>query len=395
MNITQNGIITLLKSAVTGESFPIPEGFSLEEAYQIIKKQGLVTLAYEGAVRCGIARTEPVMQEMFRDYYGVLLRSERQMAKVNTLLQEFDKAGIDHLPFKGCIMKQLYPKPELRVMGDADILIRLDQYEKIKPILLSLGFEMKQESDCEMTWISGDLYLELHICMIQPSQRDVYGYFGDGWGRAIHLQNYRYGFSAEDMYVYLFTHFVKHYRCGGIGCRHVVDLWMFRQANPDMDTRYVHRELEKLHLAQFHENCIRLQDAWFGEGQSDEVTEFIAKRIFSGGSWGNAKDYHIFVELSKMTKPAKIKNSRFRYAIHIMFPPRWQMRNLYPVLDRCPLLLPIMWVARGMKVLLFKREKFGAVINTGRIIDDDAMNAHQEALRMVGLEWRGQEYRED
>ena len=31
--------------------------------------------------------------------------------------------------------KKLYPKPELRVMGDADILIREEQYDKIKPVM--------------------------------------------------------------------------------------------------------------------------------------------------------------------------------------------------------------------------------------------------------------------
>ena len=395
MDITQQGIVTLLKSGVTGKSLSLPEGFSLEEASEIIKKQGLIPLAYEGAVLCGFSRKDPVMNDLFRSYYTVLLRSERQMAKVNALFREFEQAGIDYLPFKGCVMKQLYPKPELRVMGDADILIRLEQYEKIKPILVSLGFTLKLESDCEMTWISPDLYLELHICMIQPSQRDVYAYFGEGWKRAVPVGKYRYDFSPEDMYVYLFTHFVKHYRCGGIGCRHVVDLWVFRQAHPSMNLAYINQELEKLYLRQFHENCIRLQDAWFETGRLDEVTEFIAKRIFSGGSWGNARDYQIFVELSQRKKTDDLRNSRLHYALHLMFPPLWAMQKKYPVLNRMPVLLPAAWIIRGITVLLCKRDRIDAAVKTGSLITDDALIAHQEALRMVGLEWRGREYQED
>ena len=45
------------------------------------------------------------------------------------------------MPLKGCNMKALYPSPELRVMGDADILIRVEQYDRIRPIIQSLGFE--------------------------------------------------------------------------------------------------------------------------------------------------------------------------------------------------------------------------------------------------------------
>jgi len=395
MNTTQQLIITLLKSAVTEEAFPLPEDFSLEEACSAIKKQGLVTLAYEGAVRCGISREEPVMAELFRNYYSVLLRSERQMAKVNQLFRAFEENGIDYLPFKGCVMKQLYPKPELRVMGDADILIRLAQYETIKPILISLGFQLKIESDCELIWKHPDLYLELHQCMVQPSQRDYYAYFGDGWARSVQVDGHRYGFIPEDMYVYLFMHFAKHYRSGGIGCRHVMDLWMFRRANPTMDHNYINRELEKLQLRQFHENCVRLMDIWFGSGQPDEVTEFISKRIFSGGSWGNPKDYHVFVELAKMKNPDKVKNSRLQYVIHLVFPPLQQMQKKYPILNRLPFLLPVAWVVRGLMVLLTGRNKLSDAVKTGSVINDEALLAHQEALRRVGLEWSGQRHQED
>lgn len=395
MNATQQGIITLLKSAVTGETLPLPEDFSLEEACPMIKKQGLVTLAYEGAVHCGISRQELVMKELFQIYCSVLLCSERQMAKAERLMQSFEENAIDYLPFKGCVLKALYPKPELRVMGDADILIRLEQYEQIKPILRSMGFQLKTESDCELIWKHPDLYLELHQCMVQPSQRDYYAYFGDGWSRAIPTGGHRYGFTPEDLYIYLFMHFTKHYRCGGIGCRHVVDLWVFWQAHPELDQQYVDRELEKLRLREFHGNCLKLLDVWFGSGQNNEMTEFISRRIFSGGSWGNAQDYHVFVELARRKNTDKIKNSRLQYTLHLLFPPLEQMQKKYLILNRIPLLLPAAWMVRGMAVLLHGRKKLSTAVKIGGMINDDALKAHQEALRMVGLEWTGKTYQED
>ena len=386
METIQQGITTLLKNAVTGENRPLPEDFSLSNALEIIKKQGLTTLAFEGAALCGVPRTDPVMNELFMGYYSMLLRSERQMAKVNALLQEFEKAEIDYLPFKGCVMKALYPKPELRIMGDADILIRMSQYEQIKPILENMGFTMKAESDCELIWNSPELHLELHRVMVQPTHADYYEYFGDGWNRAVHREGCRYGFSDEDMYIYLFMHFTKHYRTGGIGCRHVVDLWVYRRAHPDMNKDYVNQELEKLNLHLFHENFLRMLDVWFGEEQPDEITEFIGKRIFSGGSWGNADDYKIALELARQNHTERVQHSRLRYAVGLLFPPLKQLKKKYPVLERLPVLLPVMWLVRGIQVLLFKRQKLGAAVQTGKLITDDAMTAHQEALRKVGLE---------
>ena len=48
-----------------------------------------------------------------------------------------------------------------------------------------------------------------------------------------------------------------------------------------------------------------------------------------------------------------------------------------------------------MAVLLHKREKLDAAVRTGSMISDETLAAHQEALRMVGLEWNGQKYQED
>ena len=390
METTQRLVAALLKAAVTGEAQPLPPEYSLEEAMNVIRKQGLATLALEGGTLCGISRQEPAMQELFRLYYGILLRSERQMAKVEAVFRTFEENGIDYLPFKGCVMKALYPKPELRVMGDADILIRFAQYPAIRPLMEQLGMEMEVESDCEQIWKCPDLYLELHKCLVQPSHRDYYAYYGDGWSRAAHEQGFRYGFTPEDTYVYLFVHYAKHYRSGGIGCRHVLDIWMYRRAFPNLDRTYVNRELEVLRLKQFHENTLRLLDHWFGNGENDNVVEFMTRRIFSGGAYGNAEDYHVFTELSK-TNGTKAKNSRLRYARDLLFPPLEQMQKKYPVLEKYPVLLPAGWAVRGGAVLLRHREKLTSAVKVGQQVSDEALNTHQENLRFVGLEYRPEE----
>ena len=73
MDTTQRGIITLIKSAVTEQSLPLPEGFDLAAAYSIVKRHHISTLIYDGAVRCGISRTEPIMQKLFGEYCKALL----------------------------------------------------------------------------------------------------------------------------------------------------------------------------------------------------------------------------------------------------------------------------------------------------------------------------------
>ena len=50
----QTGIITIMSCAITGERSQLPDGFSIEEAESFAVKQNIVTLIYDGAVKCGV-----------------------------------------------------------------------------------------------------------------------------------------------------------------------------------------------------------------------------------------------------------------------------------------------------------------------------------------------------
>lgn len=100
MDLTQRGILTLMKSAVMQQPFSLPEGFSLEEAYPVIRKHHIVPMAFDGAVLCGIPRTHPVMGKLFQGYCRSLQISEGQLAMLAKLENAFQQNGIDYLPLK-------------------------------------------------------------------------------------------------------------------------------------------------------------------------------------------------------------------------------------------------------------------------------------------------------
>ncbi len=391
MDAMQTWTVLLLKAAVTGQGQVLPEGISLEALLPLAKQQGLATLIYEGAILSGIPASQPAMEQLFRQYYTILLQSERQMAQVRRLLDRFQQEGIDHLPLKGCILKELYPRQELRPMGDADILIRWEQYPRIRGLMEDLGFALVMESNCEQTWKHPDLLVELHRRLVQPSNRDLTGYFGDGWQRACREEGHRWGYSAEDAFLYLFTHFAKHYRGGGIGCRHVLDLWVFLEKHPQMDQDYVLRELETLGLAIFYRHILSLLDGWFGAGELGEVEAFISQRIFTGGSFGSYQDRRIFAELSMQDSPSQDRRTRLHYLRRTFFPSLWAMKEKYPLLRRLPILLPLCWVWRWGEVLVLRRRYIGRAIRTTFLLSDERMAAHRKNLEYVGLRYDPQE----
>lgn len=386
MNVTHLGMVFLLKSAVTGNTTELPEGFALEEAYAIAAKQSVLPLLFQGAVNCGQNRNHPVMQKLQLQYYHHMIHSERQMRAVQRLLDAFEENAIDHMPLKGCNMKQLYPSAELRSMGDADILIRTEQLSQCKAVMKSLGFELELETEHTDNWKSSDLYVELHKSLVPLEDEDYYAYYGTGWRIGVKGPGCRYDPTPEDTFLFLFTHFARHYRISGIGCRHVLDLYVYRRANPGLNERYIRDELTKLHLLIFYDNILRLLDVWFGAGESDAVTELITAFVFSGGNWGTMEAALYSRELKNAEKKGKVCGSGAHAMLQAIFPPLKYIQNRYPLLRRLPVLLPVMWVVRWLDVALFSRERMKKKMGILRDMDDQGILAHRQALEAVGLD---------
>ena len=174
MNTMQKGVITLLKSAVTQQCYLLPSDFDLEEAYPKLKRHHMAATVFEGAVLCGISQDLPIMQQLLQSSCKALLVSERQLRLTDRICAAFDENRIDYMLLKGCKMKRLYPKPELRLMGDVDILVRMDQYERIRSVMMSLGLTEGNMTDHELPWRSGNLLVELHSRLIPSYTKDFY-----------------------------------------------------------------------------------------------------------------------------------------------------------------------------------------------------------------------------
>lgn len=389
MTDLQQGILTLIKSAVTGQPCDLPAGFSLEEAIPVIRKHQLIPLACEGAVLCGLPNT-PHLMALLQGSCQHLLISEGQMQAIHGIYDIFDANGIAYMPVKGCLMKERYPKPELRPMSDADILIRTEQYDRIRSLLPELGFTELQESNHEFIWRSPALHLELHKRLIPSYNRDYYAYFGDGWRLAKEQTRSRFSMTPEDEFIYLFVHFAKHYRDGGIGCRQMVDLWVHRRTYPNTDEAYVRAELKKLRLLDFYDNICRTLELWFADGNSDSITEFITNFIFSSGSWGQEEHHLLAAEVRNRSIAGSARGGRLRSILLMIFPALPDMTMRYPVLKKAPYLLPLLWILRWIQTVLnpssIRRKQQELKTTSG-----DKVQIYHENLKAVGLDFHFRE----
>ena len=387
MNVIQQGILVLIKCALANKAGILPEGFSLEESEKLILRHQIVGLAYEGALLCSIPKDDPVMQRLFQNYYRQIIRDEKQKFALKLLYDAFEENGFDYLPVKGLDMKKLYPNPAMRPMGDADVLIRMDQYEDIRRVMAQLGYQEGNQTGHELIWDCPMLHLELHKQLMSHYYPDLQNYYGDGWKFAVPSKGHRYTYSPEDMYIYHFAHLVKHYRRGGIGLRHVLDLWLFRNSNTAMDMDYVAAEMERLRLSKFHQNVWKMIDYWFADGESDEVTEYLTNFFFSSGSWGNHTNFQRFIAMKDKKQGLQQHNSRFGKAMALLFPEISSMKKIFPILEKQPWLLPVMWVVRWVRVILFRRKNIAKVRSQWKYSSEKEINEYEASLHYVGLHY--------
>lgn len=385
MNELQRGMTALLRAAITGQPQPLPQGFQLNDVYPVALRQSVIPLVYEGALLCGVSPADPAMQKLFPLYCKSLAISETQLREVARVCAAFEVAGIDYMPLKGVNMKALYPKPELRSMGDADILIRMEQYPSIVPILESLGYTHKLESDHEIAWRTKGLYLELHKRLLPMDEEIMGAYCGDGWHMAADHSGHCWRMRPEQEFIFLLSHFVKHFSGRGIGCRQIIDLWLFLCAHPEMDMDALKRELKALQLWDFFKNIRRTLMTWFADGLEDPVTEGITDYIFAGGSFGRNEMGVISRTLTDSRHAPMGLHGRTVYALKQIFPPSSQLRSGYPVLRKAPWLLPGVWAWRLCRRFVDSHAWYYHTRNL-RLLKSENLSAREKFLCGVGLE---------
>ena len=364
MDNTQRAIISLIKSAIYKTRTIIPSDFNVVKAEKIIRGHNIYGLIYFGLRNSGI-ETPKWLKEKFYTRASLL---ENLWYKSDEIQKAFRENGINFIPLKGVILKDLYPSPLMRSMSDVDILIREKEYKrKIKPLMLKLGYTEGQESDHELHWEKDGQMVELHKRIIPSYNKDFYKTIGDGWDW---IQN--------NQYAYVFTHFTKHYRDSGIGISHLVDLEILRGQATD-------EGLKELHLDTFYKNVQRTLDCWFRDKEYDEITERITDTIFKSGEYGTRATSEKSRNLKKVNGAGgSYKKARFKDFILRIFPTYGAMKERNPILKKFPVLLPFLWIVRIICAPF--RGNIKKNYDENKSITQDKSN-YKEELNFVGLDY--------
>lgn len=377
--------ISLICGAVNNKRVYVSEDFKWDRAFDLAMRHNVMSILFYAAQANNVP--ENIMNKIHSIFLKNIVISENQMYYISRISNAFEVEDIDFVLLKGTILKAMYPSNDMRFMGDADILIKTEQYDKIKPVLKKIGFVEQNEYDPEIVWNIHGLHLELHKSLFAKRNSDFYAYFGNIWNDVVLMEGkkHTYMLKPETNLVYMVSHLAKHMRNGGVGMRHVTDIWVYK-SKVKFDERIVEEELEKLKLLEFYKNILKTIDVWFNNVEGDDTTDLITKWILSSGSFGTTEQYIIGKALKNQVAAGK-KTGKATVIIKTIFPSYSLMCGMYPILNKVKILLPIMYIVRIFSRVLFKRGAINRCINKMAISTEDNVNSFYSYMKKIGINY--------
>lgn len=235
MENIQNQIIELLDLAIHGKRF---NSFEREIKWIEIIKEGkaheISALIYSSIY--GIKSLKGVSEEALdiwkKNTFFTGVGEISHYKQVGNLLKKFNEREINVIVLKGLVVRELYPKPELRTMGDADILVHEEDLENVKNLLYELDYKLEECEDEHGAHLvfthERHRSVEVHWTLVN----DDYFLGTKEFEKSIwdNSMNIKIGEAEvqslcwEDLALHLCLHMAVHIVCGGFGLRQLCDL---------------------------------------------------------------------------------------------------------------------------------------------------------------------------
>lgn len=370
-------LLALVNSSLKGESAPdFPVQARPERLVRLICRQRLTMLVFP-VIRTGTGLCwKEVEQALSGSYMRGLQKSLLQEQEISTWLSSAEAKGIDCLPLKGWLLRQLYPDATMRAMSDFDVLLREYDSAVLSSWMKELGYQeahIDEGSYHDVYTKPPVMNIELHRCLVNSDSPYV------SWCRGIWQRctleegrQHIWNMTPEDFYIYLSIHMAKHFYQAGTGIRGIVDLYLYENAF-QLNQEKLNRELERIGLLNFSCYLRSLAQIWFGTRPPDADSRLVTDYFADSGMYGTLlnKKTHTVIRSGCRTD----RKNRLHTCLSIIFPGVQTMKHRFPSVERFPVLLPFFWVVRILRVLLFDRSLIQRHLDYRQISDERCSTA--------------------
>lgn len=363
MDKIQTQIVNLLNAGIHGNKidFNLSENIDWESIIEESKAHKVESLIYSSIGKDTLKNIEHELlegwkKETFMSGVGQL----RHINNVSEFLCEFNKQSIPVIVLKGLVIRDLYPKPELRTMCDADLIIHKDDLDKVKNLLLNLGYTEKVTSDKDLCFIRGNTYVEVHWSIANEKSFNNVELFEEiMWKNAIKVNvgdSEVLSMCYEDLLVHICMHMAAHIKYLGFGIRQLCDLVLIveKKGNVINWNKFIEKinmlGIYKFTVAIFN-ICNRLFDMEIPdilnkrELINDKYIYLLIEDIFSNGVHGKRDKASSFSKVISYANKEE-KRSTLNSFKKLYFPSSDMLSEKYSYAKYNKFLLPFAWIHR-------------------------------------------------
>lgn len=284
----------------------------------------------------------------------------RQITKV---LNKFNETGIAVIALKGLVLRELYPRPELRTMTDADILVHKEDIENAKELLLQMGYFEGDNTPMHIRFEhTSHLAIELHWTLTDERYVTNISLFEDHvWENAVPVKICGVScmmLSPEDQAVHLCLHMVTHIVSSGFGLRQLCDLVLFTESKGNIiNWNSFYEKAKVCGIERFVLSIFVVCNKLFGMNiphviyckalKNDRYLDLLINDIFSGGIYGKrnlARMYGNELVHHSGSKDVNYSLSKLKSFLTIFFPPVEKLSTRYAYAKKYFVLTPVAWI---------------------------------------------------
>jgi hypothetical protein len=283
---------------------------------------------------------------------------------ISNLLECFEAENIAVIAVKGLVLRDLYLHPELRIMGDIDLLVKQKDIRKSKKLLIDSGYRLFETSSKHFQFVlQNQLPIELHKQLLDHRFFQNAKHFENAIWENLHAHKIGsagiYVLSPLNELLYLCFHSAIHMMLDGFGLRQLCDIVLFVEFHQkEIDWDLFQRKLNFYEIEGFAKAlfilCEKILDFKSPfkieyDNKDEKYIEMLIQYIFSGGVFGNYEmNQRIANKLSRYSDFNGMDKTpgKFVSKLSFLFPASRKMDTTYNYARKYPILLPIAWMHR-------------------------------------------------
>lgn len=370
MNKTQEYIVEILNHSIHNKKIELDknEDISWKDILEECKSHNIEALVYYG-IHSNTLKTidKEILESWKKQTFMSNIYQINHIKQISNILSIFNGKNIPVIVLKGLVIRDLYPKSELRTMGDADILVHEQDLNKVKEILKDMEYEEVCRHGFHIVFCKGNSHIEVHWTISDEEIWIGLNEFTDEvWNNAIEVNvedSKSLSMNYEDLLFHLIIHKANHLKSSGFGIRQICDVALL----VDKKREYINwnefiNKLKRSKIDKFAmiilEICNKLFEIEFPKEleymrvKNEIYTDILIDIIFLNGVHGKKE---IISSVAKYFSDSNQKNNFITGFINMYFPSQDKLTNRYSYAKNNKLFLPIAWIHRLLNAI-FRRD---------------------------------------